>query len=136
MKNIKWEKKKKKLFVARACLEIIINKDIMIAKDFISPYINSKDNYELNEPILNMAYFICLLLNDKNVNFEKFNEFINIYKPVIEKEDAILKKYINKISFDNFKQIIFNEVNNPFGGINFFSVMKLVNSLGSLARGH
>ena len=132
----KMGEKEKKLFVARACLEIIINKGIMIAKDFISPYINSKDNYELNEPILNMAYFICLLLNDKNVNFEKFNEFINIYKPVIEKEDAILKKYINKISFDNFKQIIFNEVNNPFGGINFFSVMKLVNSLGSLARGH
>ena len=86
--------KEKKIFVARTCLEIIINKDITIANDFIFPYINSKDNYEYNEPILNMAYFICQLLNDKHVTFEKFKEFINIYKPVIEKDDEILKKYI------------------------------------------
>ena len=128
--------KEKKIFVARTCLEIIINKDITIANDFIFPYINSKDNYEYNEPILNMAYFICQLLNDKNVTFEKFKEFINIYKPVIEKDDEILKKYINKISFDIFKQIIFPEANNPFGGINLLNVMKLVGSLSNLGRGN
>ena len=128
--------KEKKIFVARTCLEIIINKDITIANDFIFPYINSKDNYEYNEPKLNMAYFICQLLNDKNVTFEKFKEFINFYKPVIEKDDAILKKYINKISFDIFKQIIFPEANNPFGGINFLNVMKLIGSLGNLGSGN
>lgn len=132
----KMGEKEKKIFVARTCLEIIINKDIQIANDFIIPYINSKDNYELNEPIINMAYFICLLLNDKNITFEKFKEFINIYKPVIEKDDAILKKYINKISFDIYKQIIFPEANNPFGGINFLNVMKLIGSLGNLGRGN
>ena len=79
----KMGEKEKKIFVARTCLEIIINKDITIANDFIFPYINSKDNYEYNEPKLNMAYFICQLLNDKNVTFEKFKEFINIYKPAI-----------------------------------------------------
>ena len=126
--------KEKKLFVARACLEILANKNINLANDFIIQYINSKDNYELNEPIENMVYFICLLLNDKNINFEKFKEFIEIYKPVIEKEDEILKKYINKISLDFFKQIIFNEANNPFGGFNILNMMKLVGQLSNLGN--
>jgi len=130
----KMNEKEKKLFVARTCLEILVNKDINLANDFIIQYINSKDNYELNEPIINMAYFICLLLNDKNINFEKFKEFIEIYRPVIEKEDSLLKKYINKISLDFFKQIIFNEVNNPFGGFNFLNMMKLVGQLSNLGN--
>ena len=130
----KMGEKEKKIFVARTCLEILANKNINLANDFIIQYINSKDNYELNEPIINMAYFICLLLNDKNINFEKFKEFIEIYKPVIEKEDEILKKYINKISLDFFKQIIFNEVNNPFGGFNFLNMMKLVGQLSNLGN--
>ena len=130
----KMNEKEKKLFVARTCLEILVNKDINLANDFINQYINSKDNYELNEPIINMAYFICLLLNDKNINFEKFKEFIEIYRPVIEKEDSLLKKYINKISLDFFKQIIFNEVNNPFGGFNFLNMMKLVGQLSNLGN--
>ena len=130
----KMNEKEKKLFVARTCLEILVNKDINLAKDFIIQYINSKDNYEVNEPIMNMAYFICLLLNDKNINFEKFKEFIEIYRPIIEKEDSLLKKYINKISLDFFKQIIFNEVNNPFGGFNFLNMMKLVGQLSNLGN--
>ena len=130
----KMNEKEKKLFVARTCLEILVNKDINLAKDFIILYINSQDNYELNEPIINMAYFICLLLNDKNINFEKFKEFIEIYRPIIEKEDSLLKKYINKISLDFFKQIIFNEVNNPFGGFNFLNMMKLVGQLSNLGN--
>jgi len=130
----KMNEKEKKLFVARTCLEILVNKDINLANDFIIQYINSKDNYELNEPIINMAYFICLLLNDKNINFEKFKEFIEIYRPIIEKEDSLLKKYINKISLDFFKQIIFNEVNNPFGGFNFLNMMKLVGQLSNLGN--
>ena len=130
----KMNEKEKKLFVARTCLEILVNKDINLANDFINQYINSKDNYELNEPIINMAYFICLLLNDKNINFEKFKEFIEIYRPIIEKEDSLLKKYINKISLDFFKQIIYNEVNNPFGGFNFLNMMKLVGQLSNLGN--
>ena len=86
--------KEKQLFVARTCLEILVNKDINMAKEFIFPYINDKKDYEHNEPIINMAYFICLLLSDKNVTFDKFKEFINIYKPLIEKQDVLLKKYI------------------------------------------
>ena len=66
--------KEKQLFVARTCLEILVNKDINMAKEFIFPYINDKKDYEHNEPIINMAYFICLLLNDKNVPFEKVPE--------------------------------------------------------------
>ena len=132
----KMGEKEKNIFVARTCLEILIAKDIKLAKEFILPYINDKDNYELNEPIINMAYFICLLLNDKNVSFEKFKELIDIYKPVFESQDSLLKRYINKISFDNFKKVIFNEVNNPFGGINFLNVMKLIGSLGNLGRGN
>ena len=81
----KMEEKEKKIFVARTCLEILVNKDKKMALDFIIPFINAKDNYETNEPLCNMAYFVCLLLNDKNVTFEKFKEVINIYKPNIEK---------------------------------------------------
>ena len=128
--------KEKKIFVARTCLELLVNKDIKLATDFIIPFINAKDNYESNEPILNMAYIICLLLNDKNITFEKFKEVMNIYKPMIEKLDAILKKYINKISFDYYKQFVFPEANNPLGGFNIMGMMKLVGSLSNLMRGN
>ena len=131
----KMGEKEKKIFVARTCLEILVNKDVKSANDFIIPYINAKDNYEHNEPILNMTYFMCLLLNDKNVPFEKFKEFINIYKPIIEHEDDILKKYINKISLDTFKQVIFNDVDNP-GGFNFLNMMKLVGNITNLMKGN
>lgn len=130
---LKMEEKEKKVFIARTCLEILINKNIQMAIDFITPFIDAKNNYESNEPILNMAYFTCLLLNDKNVSFDKFKEFILIYKPVIEEKDSILKKYINKISTENYKQVIFNDVNNPLGGFNFLNMMRLVTSL---AGGH
>ena len=132
----KMGEKEKKIFVARTCLEILVNKDVKSASDFIVPYINAKDNYEHNEPILNMTYFMCLLLNNKNVPFEKFKEFINIYKPIIEHEDDILKKYINKISLDTFKQVIFNDVDNPFGGFNFLNMMKLVGNITNLMKGN
>ena len=130
---LKMEEKEKKVFIARTCLEILINKNIQLAIDFITPFIDAKNNYESNEPILNMAYFTCLLINDKNVSFDKFKEFILIYKPVIEQKESILKKYINKISTDNYKQVIFNDVNNPLGGFNFLNMMRLVTSL---AGGH
>ena len=121
--------KEKITFAVRTCLEIIINKNVNMAIDFILPYIKSSNNYEENNPILNMAYFICLLLNDKNNTFDKFKEFVLLYKPVIEEKDASLKKYINKISMDNYKQVVFVEMNNPLGGFNFMNVMRLVSSL-------
>ena len=130
---LKMKEKEQKVFAARTCLEILINKNIQMAIDFITPYISSKDNYESNDPILNMAYFICLLLNDKNVTFDKFKEFILLYKPIIEEREVILKKYINKIANDFYQQIIFTDVNNPFGGFNFLNMMRLVTSL---AGGH
>ena len=132
----KMKEKEKKIFVARTCLELLVNKDIKLATDFIIPFINAKDNYETNEPMLNMAYIICLLLNDKNITFEKFKEVMNIYKPMIEKIDVILKKYINKISFDYYKQFVFPEANNPLGGFNIMGMMKLVGSLSNLMRGN
>ena len=132
----KMEEKEKKIFVARTCLELLVNKDKKMAMDFIIPFINAKDNYETNEPLINMAYFICLLLNDKNVTFEKFKEVINIYKPSIEKIDILLKKYINKISFDNYNQYVFPEANNPLAGFNFMGMMKLVGNLSNLMRGN
>lgn len=130
---IKMSEKEKQIFISRTCLEILTNKNIQMAIDFISPYINSKNNYEENDPILNMSYFICLLLNDKNVIFDKFKELIMLYKPIIEEKDSVLKKYINKISTDYFKQPVFVEVNNPLGGFNFLNMMRLVSSL---AGGH
>ena len=132
----KMDEKEKKIFVARTCLEILVNKDKKMALDFIIPFINAKDNYETNEPLCNMAYFICLLLNDKNVTFEKFKEVINMYKPNIEKVDILLKKYINKISFDNYNQLIFPEANNPLSGFNIMGMMKLVGNLSNLMRGN
>ena len=132
----KMDEKEKKIFVARTCLEILVNKDKKMALDFIIPFINAKDNYEINEPLCNMAYFICLLLNDKNVTFEKFKEIINMYKPNIEKVDILLKKYINKISFDNYNQLIFPEANNPLSGFNIMGMMKLVGNLSNLMRGN
>jgi len=130
---IKMTEKEKQIFISRTCLEILTNKNIQMAIDFISPYINSKNNYEENDPILNMSYFICLLLNDKNVTFDKFKELIMLYKPIIEEKDSVLKKYINKISTDYFKQPVFVEINNPLGGFNFLNMMRLVSSL---AGGH
>jgi hypothetical protein len=130
---IKMTEKEKQIFISRTCLEILTNKNIQMAIDFISPYINSKNNYEENDPILNMSYFICLLLNDKNVIFDKFKELIMLYKPIIEEKDSVLKKYINKISTDYFKQPVFVEINNPLGGFNFLNMMRLVSSL---AGGH
>lgn len=130
---IKMTEKEKQIFISRTCLEILTNKNIQMAIDFISPYINSKNNYEENDPILNMSYFICLLLNDKNVTFDKFKELIMLYKPIIEEKDNVLKKYINKISTDYFKQPVFVEINNPLGGFNFLNMMRLVSSL---AGGH
>ena len=130
---IKMTEKEKQIFISRTCLEILINKNIQMAIDFIIPYIDAKNNYEGNEPILNMSYFICLLLNDKNVTFDKFKELIMLYKPIIEEKDSVLKKYINKISTDYFKQPVFVEINNPLGGFNFLNMMRLVSSL---AGGH
>ena len=126
---IKMSEKEKNVFISRTCLEILMNKNVQIAKDFIIPYINAKNNYEDNAPILNMTYFTCLLLNDKNISFDKFKDFILLYKPVIEENDANLKKYINKISNEFFKQIIFTDVNNPLGGFNFLNMMRMISSL-------
>ena len=131
---IKMGEKEKKIFISRTCLEILTNKNIQMGIDFILPYLDSK-NYENNDPLLNMSYFICLLLNDKNVSFDKFKEFILLYKPIIEEKDNVLKKYINKISMEFFKQFIFTDVNNPFGGFNFLNMMKLVTSLAGMG-GH
>lgn len=130
---IKMAEKEKPIFISRTCLEILINKNIQMAIDFVTPYINSKNDYEQNDPILNMSYFICLLLNDKDVSFDKFKEFVLLYKPIIEEKDTIFKKYINKISTDKFEQPAFIEVNNPLEGFNFLNMMRLV---GSLAGGH
>ena len=126
---LKMSEKEKKIFISRSCLEILINKNIQMAIDFITPYIDSKYNYEENDQLLNMSYFACLLLNDKNSSFDKFKEFILLYKPIIEERDASLKKYINKISENFYKQQVFTDVNNPFGGFNFLNMMKLVTSL-------
>lgn len=125
---LKITEKEKKIFISRACLEILINKNIQMAIDFITLYIN-KNNYEENDQLLNMSYFICLLLNDKNSSFDKFKECILLYKPIIEERDVSLKKYINKITNDYYKQLAFPEVNNPFGGFNFLNMMKLVTFL-------
>jgi hypothetical protein len=126
---LKMTDKEKPIFISRTCLEILINKNIQMAMDFVIPYIDAKNNYEGNDPLLNMSYFICLLLNDKNITFDKFKEIVLLYKPIIEGKDASLKKYINKISTDNFKQPVFVEVNNPFGGFNFMNMLRLVTSL-------
>ena len=37
---------------------------------------------------------------------------------------------------DNYKQIVFMEVNNPFGGLNIMNMMKLIGSLSNLGRGN
>jgi len=51
------------------------------------------------------------------------SEFINRKKKLTEDE-----------ALNIYKQIIFPEANNPFGGINFLNVMKLIGSLGNLGR--
>lgn len=133
LKRDKMENYEKNVFVARTCLEIIINKNIKMANDFIIPFVNARDDYEENDPIINFAYFICQILKDEKASFEKFKELCDIYKPYIEKKEAILKKYINRISNDIFKKLVFLETNNIFGGFNFMNMMRLVSSL---AGGH
>ena len=88
---LKMAEAEKNVFISWECLEILINKNVQMAINFITPYINGKDNYETNAPIINISYFICLLLNDKNTTFDKFKEFVMLYKPIIEEKDVTLK---------------------------------------------
>ena len=129
--KIKMDCKEKNVFIARTCLEILVNKNVEIALDFISSFISTKNNFEDNQPLLNMCYLMCNLLKDNNCSFEKFNELTLTYKSCIEKSEKNLKKYINKISSDRFNKIVFLDANNPLGGFNFFNMMKLVTNLAN-----
>ena len=129
--KIKMDCKEQNVFIARTCLEILVNKNVEIALDFISSFVSAKNDFEDNKPLLNMCYLMCNLLKDNNCSFEKFNELALMYKSCIENRENNLKKYINKISNDRFNKIVFMDANNPLGGFNFFNMMKLVTNIAN-----
>ena len=129
--KIKMDCKEQNVFIARTCLEILVNKNVEIALEFISSFISAKNEFEDNKPLLNMCYLMCNLLKDNNCSFEKFNELALIYKSCIENSEKNLKKYINKISNDRFNKIVFLDANNPLGGFNFLNMMKLVTNIAN-----
>ena len=81
------------LLILRTTLELLINKKIEIAFDFIGKYYNKNDK----NAIINFGYNLVCLMIRKPHGFDDFWALINIYKIVVEKRFDI-QNYLNKIS--------------------------------------
>ena len=81
------------ILILRAALELIINKKIELAFEFIGKYYNKKEN----NIIINFAYNLVCLMIRKPHGFDDFWSLINIYKLVIDKRFDI-QNYLNQIS--------------------------------------
>ena len=89
----KLDKEELNLLLLRTTLELLINKKIELAFDFIGKYYNKGDN----NPIINFGYnLVCLMIRKPN-GFDDFWSLINIYKGVVDKRFDI-QKYLNNIA--------------------------------------
>ena len=89
----KLDKEELNLLILRTTLELLINKKIELAFDFISKYYNNKDK----NAIINFGYNLVCLMIRKPHGFDDFWALINIYKIVVEKRFDI-QNYLNQIS--------------------------------------
>ena len=89
----KLDKEELNLLILRTTLELLINKKIELAFDFISKYYNNNDK----NAIINFGYNLVCLMIRKPHGFDDFWALINIYKIVVEKRFDI-QNYLNQIS--------------------------------------
>lgn len=109
-------------FIARTCLELLMNKEIKLAEKLILKYIKNNDNYNSNHPILNFVFILISFLSLKECNFEKYKELINSYQNIINKDND-LQKYLNFISLKYFNQSL--EKKEQTGGFNFLNLLNM-----------
>jgi hypothetical protein len=89
----KLDKEELNLLILRTTLELLINKKIEIAFEFIGKYFNKIDK----NSIINFGYNLVCLMIRKPQGFDDFWALINIYKNVVEKRIDI-QNYLNQIS--------------------------------------
>ncbi len=108
-------------FIARTCLELLMNKEIKLAEKLILKYIKNNDNYNVNHPIMNFVFVLTSFLSLKESTFEKYEELIKNYEYVINKDNEF-QKYLNFISLKFFNKSL--EKNNQ-GGLNFLNLLNM-----------
>ena len=81
------------ILLLRTTFELLINKNIELAFEFIGKYYNKNDK----NVIINFGYNLVCLLIRKPHGFDDFWALINIYKGVVEKRFDI-QNYLNQIS--------------------------------------
>ena len=109
-------------FIARTCMEIIVMKNIPLAKEFICNYVKTIDNYNFNHPIVNYAFLLVNLLSstdEKVNNYESFSKLNQCYKNAIDKEKTV-GKYLNKISLMYYKKSTTNDTS----GFSLFNFLR------------
>ena len=89
----KLDKEELNLLILRTTLELLINKKIEIAFEFIGKYFNKIDK----NSIINFGYNLVCLMIRRPQGFDDFWALINIYKNVVEKRFDI-QNYLNQIS--------------------------------------
>ena len=89
----KLDKEELNLLILRTTLELLINKKIEMAFEFIGKYFNKIDK----NSIINFGYNLVCLMIRKPQGFDDFWALINIYKNVVEKRFDI-QNYLNQIS--------------------------------------
>ena len=91
----KLDKEELNLLILRTTLELLINKKIELAFEFIGKYYNKNQNQ--NDIIINFGYNLVCLMIRKPHGFDDFWSLINIYKLVMDKRFDI-QNYLNQIS--------------------------------------
>ncbi len=81
------------ILILRTTLELLINKKIELAFEFIGKYYNKKED----NIIINFGYNLVCLMIRKPQSFDDFWSLINIYKLVMDKRFDI-QNYLNQIS--------------------------------------
>ena len=89
----KLDKEELSILILRTTLELLINKKIELAFEFIGKYYNKKED----NTIINFGYNLVCLMIRKPQGFDDFWSLINIYKLVMEKRFDI-QNYLNQIS--------------------------------------
>lgn len=118
----------KEYFNARTTLELLIKRDIPIAKEFIKSKIDHGNNLQNNNPILNFAYLLCFLLGKSEKNFaENFSNFEKLFKKYFNaiENEGTMKKYVNAISKEYFDKEIIKEEENTNGKNPMENLMKM-----------
>ncbi|MCQ2817068.1 MAG: Get4 family protein [archaeon] len=103
--EIKMIEEEKSYFIGRTCLEILLLKNVKLAYDFISYFVEPKS--ENNHPIINLVYSMtCLLLKmegGEEKTLDNIKDILKQYKTAYEKQKDY-SVYINQISMFFFEE--------------------------------